>query len=288
MTDNLAYSQIDNVALNLDGLDQYGAFMVFSLRGGGVSPRPFDSLNFSAEEGDSVENIKQNFRIFGERLGIDPQRIVTLRQVHGDRVVILDETLNQTPEADAIITTSPGIYPAVKTADCVPILLIDPIHRISAAVHVGWRGAVLRIARQVLRLMNDEFKSNPEDLIAALGPAIGKCCYEVDEKVLKPFREKIQEADRFVRVPVGMTSLPATHLGKQPGVSKNSERALLDLAGISHFELISGGIPETNIHSVDLCTSCRPDLFFSHRRDCGRTGRHIAVAGFRSARGADT
>ncbi len=190
MENNLAYSQIDNVALTLNGLDQFGAFMAFSLRGGGVSPRPFDSLNFSAEEGDSVENVKQNFEIFGGRLGIDPRRIVTLRQVHGDEVVIIDDMPNRPPEADAIIVTAPGIYPAVKTADCVPILLIDPVHWISAAVHVGWRGAVLRIARKVLRTMNDKFNSNPDDLIAAVGPAIGKCCYEVDDNVLKPLRGK--------------------------------------------------------------------------------------------------
>ena len=280
MENNLAYSQIDNVALTLNGLDQFGAFMAFSLRGGGVSPRPFESLNFSAEEGDSVENVKQNFEIFGGRLGIDPRRIVTLRQVHGDKVVIIDDMPNRPPEADAIIVTAPGIYPAVKTADCVPILLIDPVRRISAAVHVGWRGAVLRIARKVLRTMNDKFKSNPDDLIAAVGPAIGKCCYEVDDNVLKPLRENLPDAEQFLHIPVGPASLPATD-SEQPSVSENSRKAFLDLSGITRFELISVGVPESNIHPVDLCTSCRPDLFFSHRRDSGRTGRHVAVTGFR-------
>jgi polyphenol oxidase len=283
MTDNLAFSQIDNAALTLHGLDQYGAVMAFSLRGGGVSPRPFDSLNFSPEEGDSVENVQQNLRIFAEPLGIDPRRIVAPRQVHGDEVVIIDAVPDHTPEADAIIAASPRIYPAVKTADCVPVLLIDPVRRISAAVHVGWRGAVLRIARKVLRIMSGKFGCNAEELVAAVGPAIGKCCYEVDDKVLAPFRDNFPEAARFIHATVGPASLPATNMGKQSSVSKNSERALLDLPGVVRFELISGGIPERNIHSVDLCTSCRPDLFFSHRRDRGRTGRHIAVAGFRSA-----
>ena len=143
--DNLGFSQLDDIALKLAGLDLCGAFMAFSLRSGGVSPRPYDSLNFSAEEGDSVENVQQNCRIFGERLGIDSQRIVTPRQVHGDQVVILDgiPSLKTTSEeADAIITTTAAIYPAVKTADCVPLLLIDPVRGISAVVHVGWRGAV--------------------------------------------------------------------------------------------------------------------------------------------------
>jgi len=283
MENNLAYSQIDNVALTLNGLDQYGAFMVFSLRGGGgVSPRPFDSLNFSAEEGDSVENVEQNFRIFGGRLGIDPQRIVTLRQVHGDEVVIIDEMPNRPPEADAIIVTMPGIYPAVKTADCVPILLIDPVRRISAAVHVGWRGAVLRIARKVQRLMNDKFRSNPSDLLVAIGPSIGKCCYEVDDKVLEPLRDNFSDAERFLDMSVGPASLPATD-SEQPSVSENSRKAFLDLPGITRFELTAVGVPESNIHPVDLCTSCRPDLFFSHRRDRGRTGRHLAVTGFKWA-----
>lgn len=301
MTDNLAYSQIDNLALTLKGLDRHGAFMAFSLRRGGVSPRPFDSLNFSTQEGDSIENVRQNFQILGERLDIDPQRIVTCRQIHGDEVVIVNGRPNRPPKADAIISTAPGIYPTVKTADCVPILLVDPVRRISAAVHVGWRGAVLRIARKVVQTMNRKFKSKPEELIAAVGPAIGKCCYEVDGKVLKPFRESLPEADQFIRStpkpighmddrhggrfhhnPVGPAFLPATD-SEHPRVSENSRKAFLDLPGVARFELISGGVPEQNIHSVDLCTSCRSDLFFSHRRDKGQTGRHIAVAGFRSA-----
>ncbi len=290
----------NDVALNLDGLDQYGAFMAFSLRNGGVSPRPFDSLNFSAQEGDSVGNVDQNFRIFAERLGIDSQQIITCHQIHGDGVVIVSDRPNRPPEADAIISAVPTIYPAVKTADCVPLLLFDPVRMISAAVHVGWRGAVLRIARKVLRLLNSRFKSNPGDLIAGLGPAIGKCCYEVDGKVLKPFRENFPEADQFVRStpkpihhaddrhggrshhnPVGPASLPANDsLAKQPCV--HPERAFLDLPGVARFELVSGGIPERSIYSVDLCTACRSDLFFSHRKDGGRTGRHIAVTGFKS------
>lgn len=281
LEDDFAFSQIDNLALKLTGLDQYGAFMAFSLRGGGVSHLPFESLNFSAEEGDSVENVKQNVRIFGERLGIDSERIVTCRQVHGDGVVIIDDIPNEPPEADAIITTTAGIYPAVKTADCVPLLLIDPVRRISAAIHVGWRGAVLRIASKVLRTMNDKFKSNPNNLIAAIGPAIGKCCYKVDEKVLMPFRGNIPDPVRFIHVPVGPASVSATALGEQSRVPLNSEKAFLDLPGVARFELTSGGIPERNIHSVHLCTSCRPDLSFSHRRDKGRTGRHMAVTGFK-------
>ncbi len=277
----LAYSQIDHVALRLTGLDQYGAFMAFSLRGGGVSHRPFDSLNFSAEEGDSVENVKENLRIFGERIGIDSQRIVTPRQVHGDAIVIIDDIPTQLSEADAVITASPGVYPAVRTADCVSVLIIDPVRRVCAAVHVGWRGAVLRITRRVLRSMNDEFSSNPDDLIAAVGPAIAKCCYEVDDKVMKPFRENLSDADRFVHVPVGLASLPATNSEYSTGFAK-SEKAFLDLPAVARFELISGGVPERNIHAVDLCTSCRPDLFFSHRRDRGRTGRHLAVVGLKT------
>jgi polyphenol oxidase len=271
----------DDVALTLAGLEQYGAFMAFSLRSGGVSPRPFDSLNFSAQKGDSVGNVDQNFRIFAERLGINSQQIITCHQIHGDGVVIVSDRPNRPPEADAIISTVPTVYPAVKTADCVPLLLVDPVQMISAAIHVGWRGAVLRIARKVLRLLNSRFKSNPGDLIAGLGPAIGKCCYQVDGKVLEPFRENFPEAERFI-IPVGPALLPATDSGEL-SVSENSRKAFLDLPGVARFELISGGIPESNVYSADLCTACRSDLFFSHRRDKGLTGRHIAVTGFKSA-----
>lgn len=260
--------QADNVALNLAGLDEYGAFMAFSLRGGGVSPPPFDSLNFSAEEGDSIRNVERNFQSFGKTLGINPDRIVTCRQIHGDQIVVVESMPVGLPEADAVVTATPGFYPAVKTADCVPILLVDPVRRVAAAVHVGWRGLVKRIARKVTRLMSDRFMSNPPDLIASLGPSIGKCCYEVDDRVLKPFREEFPGAEQFIIT----NELP----------NRSGNRTFLDLTAASRFELISQGICEENIHTVDLCTSCRPDLFFSHRRDGAKTGRHVAVTGFNS------
>jgi YfiH family protein len=160
----------------------------------------------------------------------------------------------------------------VKTADCLPILILDPVRKISAAVHAGWRGTILRITRKTLQILISEFGSNPGDLHVALGPAIGSCCYEVDDRVLIPFRKAIPEADRFIRV-----------VFKKHGSGRRQTASpRLDLVGANRSELTSLGVPDENITSIDLCTSCHSELFFSYRRDGRPSGRHLAVTGFKS------
>jgi hypothetical protein len=255
------------VALVLPKIGQIRSVMAFSLRTGGYSPRPFDSLNFSASQGDVPENVQCNYKVLAKRLGIEATGIVTCRQVHEDNVEVIDALPRVPPRADAIITSTPGIYPAIKTADCLPILLLDPVHRVAAAIHAGWRGTVLRLARKVVRMMKSRYGTNPTDLIAGLGPAIGPCCYEVDEVVLKPFRENFPQAERFI--------VKSNNLRDR---SKESLR--LDLVGANRFELIQEGMLATNINSTELCSSCKSDLFFSYRRDGIKSGRHLAVTGF--------
>ncbi|MGB6064285.1 MAG: peptidoglycan editing factor PgeF [Desulfomonilaceae bacterium] len=256
------------VALSVKRAEQYRAIMAFSLRTGGNSPAPFKSLNFALKEGDQAENVRSNQAVFAERLGIDAGRIATCRQVHGDNIEIVETVPEVLSQADAIVTAIPGIYPAVKTADCLPILLLDPVHRVSAAIHAGWRGTVLRISRKVLRTMKSYFGTNPADLLAGLGPAIGPCCYEVDEVVLNPFRQNVPQAEQFI--------VKAESEGKcRPSLR-------LDLVGANRFELIQEGVPPGSIHSAQLCTFCNPSLFFSYRRDGACSGRHVAVTGFMS------
>jgi len=256
----------DPVALVLPDFGPRRSVMAFSIRTGGCSPRPFESLNFSVSQGDEAQNVGWNYEALAKRLGIDAGRTTPCRQVHGDSVEFIDSIAEISPQADAIITTTPGIYPAIKTADCLPILLLDPVHRLAAAIHAGWRGTVLRITRKVLRLMKSRFGTDPTDLVAALGPAIGPCCYEVDEVVLKPFRETIPEAEQFIVK------------SESRDTSRESHR--LDLRGANRLELIREGVPTSNIRSADLCTCCNPALFFSYRRDGVKSGRHLAVTGF--------
>ncbi len=260
-----------DVALVVPHADRFNAFMAFSLRKGGRSPGPLGPLNFSLKQGDSPENVRHNFSVLGRRLNIDPARIATCRQVHGDTIRVVDLLPESAPQADAILATRPGIFPAVKTADCLPILLLDPAHGVSAAVHAGWRGSVLRITRKVVQFMESRFRTDPSDLVAALGPAIGPCCYEVDETVLAPFRMSVPAADRFITVVRAYDPAAMSHV----------ESRRLDLVGVNRFELTDCGVQEERIYSTNLCTACHPELFFSHRRDGIRAGRHIAVVGFR-------
>lgn len=254
------------VALILPKIGRTNSVMAFTLRIGGCSQPPFESLNFSASQGDALENVQGNYSLLAKRLGIEAAQIAACRQIHEDTVEIIETVSPIPPHADAIITTTPGIYPAIKTADCLPILLLDPVRQIAGAIHAGWRGTVLRISRKVVQMMKSRFGSNPADIVAGLGPAIGPCCYEVDEVVLRPFRQGFPKAEQFII--------------RSESETRPKESLRLDLVGANRFELIQEGVPSTNIHSVGLCTSCHPDLFFSYRRDGVQSGRHIAITGF--------
>jgi YfiH family protein len=191
---------------------------------------------------------------------ITSDRMVTVNQVHGDTVVIVDDHNYQgvkTTEADAMITSTPGIAIGVETADCVPILLIDPTVPAVAAVHAGWRSTVKNIVRKAVMVMHDRFGSDPTKLIAAFGPAIGPECYEVDGPVMGSVREAF---------PFWMdVAYPRGH-GKWS----------LDLVKANRMELLQAGVEVKNIHSLGMCTSCRRDLFYSFRAE-GRTGRMLSI-----------
>lgn len=254
------------LALTVEGIADRHAFMAFSLRNGGTSSGPFRSLNFSASHGDAEECVNNNFHILGQALGFDPSRIVSPRQVHGVRIAVVNEFPAAGIVADAIVTASPHLFPAIKTADCLPILFFDPCRRVAAAVHAGWRGTVQRITAKVVRFLKEYFLCQPRDMRVALGPAIGPCCYEVDNAVLVPFFRTVPYAERFV------------HKITFPGKPNPSFR--LDLTGANRQELLLEGIPRENITEFGLCTHCREDILFSYRRDGVKSGRHIAVVGF--------
>jgi hypothetical protein len=255
----------DKSVLTFSELSGNKSLMAFSTRNGGISEPPLNSLNFSMTQGDSQENVRANYRILARELDLNPLAIVTCRQIHGDNVEVLESVPASLPTADALVTATAGIFPAVKTADCLPILILDRRLGVAAAVHAGWRGTVLRITRKVIRTMKASFGCQPYDMVAALGPAIGPTCYEVDDVVLVPFRGSIPDPERFISV--------NNHSAR--------ESFRLDLALANYYELIAEGLPQENIRTSDLCTCCHPDLFFSHRRDGAASGRHIAVVGFR-------
>ncbi len=187
-------------------------------------------------------------------------RLVTLSQVHGDRIVSVDSSNRQEAQgvqADALITREPGIAVGVETADCVPLLLFAPRVRAVGAVHAGWRGTVARIVQKTVARMRDEFGTDPTLMTAAVGPAIGPECYEVDEPVMSPVR----------------TAFP---FWREVTAGRGNDRWSLDLAALNRLELINAGLRPENVHALGLCTSCRQDLFYSYRRE-GRTGRMLSA-----------
>ncbi len=178
---------------------------------------------------------------FGTRHALwQPWPLATLKQVHSDRWIYADGRPGRLGEGDALITDHPGLWVGVRTADCVPILIADPIRKAIAAIHAGWRGAAGAIAAKVVRGMQERFGSNPRELIAALGPAICASCYEVGPEVARLFR-----------------SWDAT-AGDGP--------AHLDLTGICRRQLLEAGLREERIAQSGLCTRCLPGEFLSYRR----------------------
>jgi YfiH family protein len=186
--------------------------------------------------------------------------VVTVNQVHGENIVTVD-ALNfrsvRTMHADAMITDVAGLAIGVETADCVPVLLFDPVKPAIGAVHAGWRSTVKKIVQKAINRMSEEFGSEPSRMIAAIGPAIGPECYEVDEPVMGPVRE-------------------AFSFWPEVTSARGSDHWSLDLVKANRMELMQIGLEEKNIHSTKMCTSCRKDLFYSFRAE-GRTGRMLSV-----------
>lgn len=237
----------------------------FSTRQGGVSRPPFDTLNLGQSVGDDRAAVEENRRRFFGRFGIEPGHVVRVKQVHGDRVLVVDESTTRRPgfpfslidepvEADATVTNLPGLALTVSTADCVPILIHDPARRAVAAVHAGWRGTALRIAARAVEAMARTYGTRPADCRAAIGPAIRRCCYQVDGPVHEQLAGSAASADRYVE-------------------ADGAGHWRADLPGLNRAILQEAGLAGEHIEDVGLCTVCRRDLFFSHRADEGRTGR---------------
>jgi YfiH family protein len=212
--------------------------------------------------GARTQGIRQpdDWKRVAEAFGISPARLVTVNQVHGETIVRVEEANYngmRSVEADAMITRERGLAIGVETADCVPLLLVDPATPAIAAVHAGWRSTVKNIVQKTVATMRDEFGSDPGRMIAAIGPAIGPECYEVDEPVMGPVREKFS-------------------FWQEVASPRGNDRWSLDLVKLNRRELMQAGLSAVNVYSFGLCTCCMADLFYSFRRE-GRTGRMLSV-----------
>ena len=228
----------------------------FLTRKGGVSRPPYESLNLSHDNGDRDEQVLQNRVRVATTFGFESSRLVLLNQMHQDGILVLREPLQTTGsrlEYDAMITDAPHLVLGIRTADCLPIFIADTRKKVIAAVHAGRQGTALRITAKVLRKMKDVFDCRPNDLLVVMGPSIGPCCYEIDDKVF--------------------------HAGWEPfAAARGGGKWMLDLTQINIDQARAEGIDRSQISWIHLCTCCHPDLFFSYRRE-GRTGRQLSFIG---------
>lgn len=224
-------------------------------RTGGASSGHLLSLNMGRREEDTPENLAENKRRVADAFGIDAKKIFTVSQVHSDRIIVIDNPDTKPDqvkalEADAIITNIKGVAIGILTADCVPVMLYDHRNGVIAAVHAGWKGTAQRIVKKTVKAMKERFGSEPKDITAAIGPAIGLCCYKVQDDVV----------------------MAVGHIDK---VTKPCEfHWCLDLAKANQIELEEAGV--TEIDSSNICTSCSFELFYSHRKSKGLTGRQLS------------
>jgi polyphenol oxidase len=256
----------------------------FSTREGGVSPlRNERVLNLGFTAWDSRKNVLENRRRFQSAMDAGTLAMVTLKQFHSDLVRQLDASSTEPLHADAAVTHQPGLLLAVQIADCVPILLVDPKKRAVAAIHAGWRGTLRRIAAKAVGHMRMQFASNPADLFAAVGPAIGGCCYEVGTEIAADFLSQFADAaDFFDEFRTGDEPNPIQWLNQMPpGHQPPPKNVLLDLRQANTSQLRDAGLKEKNIFVSNLCTACRPDLLFSYRKQGPESGRQVAVIAIR-------
>ena len=257
----------------------------FSTSHGGVSELNGKKiLNLSFTDWDSRENVLENRRRFQQALGAANLRLVALKQFHSDVIQPFESAPAEPFSGDASLTGTPGLLLAVQTADCVPILLVDPKRRIVAVIHAGWRGALARIAPKAVGLMQMRFGSKPADILAALGPAIGGCCYEVGTEVATEFTSQFTNAvDWFDELRTGDEPNPLEWLNMMPpGHQPPPKNLLLDLRKANRAQLIDAGLLTKNIFVSDLCTACHPELLFSYRKQGPVSGRLLSVVAIRA------
>lgn len=225
----------------------------FSTRLGGVSREPFSTMNLSFTRGDEEEAVRKNFALFCGLLGVKAEDVVVSAQEHHTNLypaTAADRGRGVTRERgyadiDGLLTDEPGVVLCTQYADCVPLFFVDPIRRVVATSHAGWKGTAARIGRITVERMARDYGCRPEDILAGIGPSIGACCFEVDEPVAAVFAA-MEEGKHSVR---------------ERGAGKYD----VDLWEVNRRILLEAGIKPDHISVAGLCTRCHPDVFWSHR-----------------------
>lgn len=225
----------------------------FSTRLGGVSEGVFASMNLSFTRGDRPEAVRENFTVFCRSLGVRAEDVVISAQEHHTRLynaTAADRGRGVTRERgytdiDGLMTDEPGVVLCTQYADCVPLFFVDPVRKVVATSHSGWKGTVARIGKVTVERMAKDYGCRPDDVLAAVGPSIGSCCFEVDEPVAAAF-SALEEGRGCVR-------------------ERGEGKFDVDLWEVNRRILLSSGIKAEHIAVTDLCTRCHPDVFWSHR-----------------------
>lgn len=233
---------------NLAGVP--GVVHAITSRAGGVSQDRCASLNVSYTVGDDPANVDENLRRVAASLGTQRERLFAAYQVHGRAVTVVEPDTPPRPRCDVLVTRSPEQTLLLRFADCTPVLLADPVRRAVAAVHAGWRGSAVRAAAAAVEALQAAFGTNPRDVLAGIGPAIGPCCYTVGPDVAEAFSDR-------------------PHLFSD---------GRLDLWEANRQALVEAGVPVDQIEVAGICTQCQSERFFSHRANGGQpAGRFAAL-----------
>jgi YfiH family protein len=255
--------------LRVPGWDQIpGLVAGFCGRLGGASQGPFAALNLSARVGDDATAVQYNWQRVAAAVG-GALRFVTMFQVHGADIASVDDPASPVGAADAMVSRASSVALCVLTADCVPLLLVAPGHRVVAAVHAGWRGTLAGVAVRTLRRLHEHYGIAPDAVRAALGPAIGACCYEVDASIADALEQQWGTLRQVIR----------------RGSAADAAKARVDLRGVNRAQLAAAGMRPDTIVDVGPCTRCAATEYFSYRgaalRGRAETGRQLSFIGWR-------
>lgn len=238
---------------------QAGLVHAVSTRLGGVSQGHYASLNLGPVGGDDAASVETNYRRLAAALDVPRAGMTTTWQIHSDRIVRATPANagGMIDKADGVVTDTPGLPITQRYADCTPVLVYDPRRHAAGVAHAGWRGTLAGVTPALVRAMVREFGSDPGDLLAAIGPAIGPCCYEVGAEVVEAARGTL-------------VALPGHALLTNGGGAVH-----FDLWRANQWQLQQAGVQQIEV--AGICTRCRRETFFSHRGDQGKTGRFAAV-----------
>ncbi len=252
--------------LTFKDLEKYNFLShLYSTRLGGVSKNEFKSMNLSFSCGDESKSVMKNYEIFCDAFDFDMNKIVRTKQVHENEIEIISEKdvigkkfkEEVLKTADGMVTNVPGVILSTRHADCLAIFMIDPVLKVVGLAHAGWRGTVAKIAKSLLDTFVNHYGSNPKNIVCALGPGIGQCCFEVDKSTFEEFKK------------MNLSNLHDCYI-------QRADKFNIDTLKVNKQLLINSGIKAENIFECDICTCCNHDLLFSHRASKGKRGNNAA------------